>query len=84
MVLHGFGQKIQIFFVFSFLEKKSNENVFGDFLELTNNFLDSKNKKLKKSPNWDFYEGVTPWFWWKINYFSISFFLGNIGEENVF
>ena len=58
--------------------------MFGDILELKNNFLDSKNKKLKKSQNWDFYKGVPPWFWWKINYFSISFFFGNIGEENVF
>ena len=58
--------------------------MFGDILELKNNFLDYKNNKLKGSQNWDFFKGVTPWFSWKINYFSISFFFGNIGEENVF
>ena len=58
--------------------------MFGDILKLKNTFLDYKNKKLKKSQNWDFYKGVTPWFSRKINYFSISFFFGNIGEKNVF
>ena len=58
--------------------------MFGDILELKNNFLDYKNNKLKGSQNWDFYKGVTPLFSWKINYFSISFFFGNIGEKNVF
>ena len=55
--------------------------MFRDILELKNNFLDYKTNKLKKSQNWDFYKGVTPWFSWKINYFPISFFFGNIGEE---
>ena len=31
----------------------------------------------------DFSKGVNPWFWSKIGHFSI-FFLGNIGQKNVF
>ena len=26
----------------------------------------------------------SPWFWSKIGHFSIFFFLGNLGQENVF
>ena len=62
MVLHSFGPKIQFFFRLFTSGKKSKENVFGDILELKNNFLDYKNNKLKGSQNWDFYKGVTPLF----------------------
>ena len=34
--------------------------------------------------NCDFSKGVSPWFWSKIDHFSIFFFKGNIGKENVF
>ena len=34
--------------------------------------------------NCHFSKGVSPWFWWKIGHFSIVFFLGNIGQQNVF
>ena len=33
--------------------------------------------------NWHFSKGVNQWFWSKNGHFS-NFFLGNIGEENVF
>ena len=58
--------------------------MFYDILEGKNAFLDYNNKKFKKSKNWDFFERVRPWFWSKIHHFSIFFFLGNIGHENVF
>ena len=35
------------------------ENVFYDILERKNNFLGYKNKKFKKSKNWDFSKGLT-------------------------
>ena len=38
----------------------------------------------KKSKNWEFSKGVNPWFWSKKGHFSNFFFLGNIGQENVF
>ena len=47
-----------------------------------NVFLGYKNKKLKKSKNWLFSEGVNAWFWSKNGHFP-NFFLGNIGQENV-
>ena len=47
-------------------------------------FVSYKKKKFKKSKNCHFSKGVSPWFWSKIGHFSIFFFLGNIGQENVF
>ena len=44
--------------------------MFQDILDDRNAFLDYKNKKLKKSKNWDFSKGVSPWFWSKIGNFS--------------
>ena len=40
-------------------------------------------KNFKKSKNWHFSKGVNPWFCSKNGRFS-TFFLGNIGQENVF
>ena len=59
------------------------ENVFCDILERKNAFLGYKNKKFKKSKNWHFSNGDNPWFWSKHGHFP-TFFLGNIGQENVF
>ena len=60
------------------------EHVFYDILERRNAFLGYKNKKFKKSKNWHFSQGVNPWFWSKNGHFSNFFFLGTIGQENVF
>ena len=66
-----------------FLDNIGQENVFYDVLERKNSFLCYKNKKFKQSKNWHFFKGVNPWFRSKNGHFSI-FFLGNIGQENVF
>ena len=60
------------------------KNVFCDILERKNDFLDYKDKKLKKSKNSHFFKGVNPSFWSKHGHFSNFFSLGNIGQENVF
>ena len=67
-----------------FLGNIGLENVFYDILQGKNAFLFFKNKKFKKSKNWRFSKGVNPWFWSKNGHFSNFFFLGNIGQENVF
>ena len=72
------------FFQLFFLGDISQENVFYDILERKNAFLGYKNKKFKKSKNWHFSKGVNPWFWCKNGHFSNFFFLGIIGQENVF
>ena len=72
------------FFQLLFLGNIGQENVFYDILERKNAFLGYKNKKFKKSKNWHFSKGVNPWFWSKNGHFSNFFFLGNIGQENVF
>ena len=67
-----------------FLGNIGEENVFHDILKQKKPFLGYKNKKFKKSQNWHFSKGVNPWFWSKNDHFSKLFFLGNIGQENVF
>ena len=58
--------------------------MFYDIVERKNAFLGYKKKKFKKSKNGDYSSGVNPWFWSKNGHFSICFFLGNFGQENVF
>ena len=58
--------------------------MFYDILEQKNACLGYKNKKSKKWKNCHFSKVVSPWFWSKIGHFSTIFFLGNIGQENVF
>ena len=73
-------QSWPFFHVFIF-GNRGQESLFYDILERKNVF---KNKKLKKSRNWDFSKGVSPWFWSKIGHFCIFLVLGNMGHENVF
>ena len=72
-----------IFGIF-FLANIGQENVFYDILERKNAFLGYKNKTFKTSKNRHYSKGVNPWFWSKNGPFSNFFFLGNIGQENVF
>ena len=58
-------------------------NVFCDILERKNAFLDYKNKKFKKSKNWDFSKRINPWFRSKNGHFSY-FSLRNKSKEKVF
>ena len=81
---HGFGPKKSIFLTFFYPIYIGQENVFYDILQRKNSFLGYENKKFKKSKNWDFSKGVNPWFSSKNGHFSKLFFLGNIGQENVF
>ena len=73
-----------IFPIFFFLRNIGQENVFYDIVEEKNAFLPYRNKNFKKSKNSHFSKGVNPWFWSTNGHFSNLFFLGNIGQENVF
>ena len=73
-----------IFQTLFFFGKLGQKNVFYDILEQKNAFLSYKNKKFKKSKNWLFFKRVNPWLWSKNGHFSRVFFLGNIGQKNVF
>ena len=72
------------FFQFFFLGNIGQENVFYDILERKNAFLGHKNKKLKRQEIDIFPKGLTHGFGPKMSLFPTSFFLGNIGQENVF
>ena len=54
-------KNLKIFHVFIF-GKIKQENVCEDILGRKKAFLDSKIRKLKKSKNWDFSKGDSPWF----------------------
>ena len=72
------------FFQLFCLGNIGQENVFYDILERKNPFLHYKKNKIKKAKNWHFFKGINPWFWSKYGRFSNFFFLGNVGQENVF
>ena len=59
-----FSRKLAFLNLF-ILGKTGQKNVFHDIRERkkTNAFLDYKNKKLKKSKNWQFRKGASLWFW---------------------
>ena len=79
----GFAQKWPFFQLF-FLGSIRQEHVFYDILEGENAFLGYKNKKFQKPNNAIFRKGLTLGFGQEIAIFPVSFFLGNIGQENVF
>ena len=72
------------FFQLFFLGNIGKENIFYDILERKNVFLSYKNNKSKKSKNLRFSKGVNAWFCSKNGHFCNFFFIGNIGQENVF
>ena len=72
-------KKSPVFQIF-FLGNIGQEKVFYDILERKNVFLGHKNKKFKKSKYWHFSKGVLVQ---KCPFFQL-FFLGNIGQENIF
>ena len=69
-----FWSKNGHFLDFFFLDNLAQENILYDILERKNAFLGYKNKKFKKSKNWQFSKGVNPWFWSKNGHFSNFFF----------
>ena len=72
------------FFQLFFLGNIGLENVFYDILEQKNASLGYKSKKFKNSKDCHFSQGDNSWFCSKNGHFSNFFFLGNIGQENVF
>ena len=75
-------QKWPIFELF-FLGNIRQENVFYDILERKDTFLDYKERYFKQAKNWHFPKGLINGFGPKMADFP-TFFLGNIGQENVF
>ena len=76
-------QKRPFFQTFFFLQYRPAKCLLRYFTK-KNSFLGYKNKEFKKSKNWHFSKGVNPWFRSNNGYFSKLFFLGNIGQDNVF
>ena len=59
---------------FFFFGNLGQDNVFYDILQRRSVFLDYESKKFKKPKNWDFSQGVNPWFWCRNGHFSKFFF----------
>ena len=72
------------FFQLFFLSNLEKENVFHDNVERKNAFLRYKNKKVKKSKNWHFFERLNAWFWSKKGHFLKFLFIRNLRKENAF
>ena len=77
------GQKLPFFNLFFFLGNIGKENVFYDILQQKKAFLRYKNNKFKRRKMDIFPNGLTHSFGPKMAIFP-TFFLGNIGQENVF
>ena len=73
-----------MFPTFFFLDNIGLENVFYNILERKNAFLAIKTTSLKSRKIDIFLKGLTHGFSPKRAIFSTFFFLGNIGQENVF
>ena len=58
--------------------------MFYDIPEQENDFLRHKTRGSKSRNIGIFPKGINPWFWSKNSHSSNFFFLGNIGQENVF
>ena len=56
-----------------FLRNLGHKNIFYDILERKNALLGYKDKKFKKTKNWDFSKGINPGFWSKNGHFSQLF-----------
>ena len=80
---HGFGPKMAIFPTF-FLSNIGQKSVFYDTIKRKNAYLGYKNKKFQKSKNWHFSKGVNLCFLVQKWAFFQLFYLGNIGQKNVF
>ena len=78
-----FWSKKWLFFRPFFFLRQARKMSYTIFLERKNDFLCYKNKKFKKSKNWDFSKRVNTWFWYKNSHFSIIFFR-QYSQENVF
>ena len=72
------------FFQLFCLANIGQENVFYDILKRKKAFLGYKNKKVKKSKNWDFSKRVNSWFWSKNCNFSSFLFFRQYSPENMF
>ena len=72
------------FFQAFFLGNIAQENVFYYILERKNAILGYKNKKFKKSKKMTFFQRVQPMVLVQKELFLELFFLGHIGQENVF
>ena len=62
------------YFSYFFFGNIGQENVFEDILERNNAFLRYKNKKFKKSKNWNVSKEVNPWFLSKKSILPTFFF----------
>ena len=71
------------FFQLFFLGNVGLKIILYDILERKKAFLGYKNKKFKKSKNWEFSKGVNPFFLVQKWPFFQLFFFGNIGQENI-
>ena len=73
------------YFLHVFISRNiGQENVLHYVLERKNISLGYENKKFKKTKNWDFFKGVSLWFWSKIGHFCMFLFLAREARKMCF
>ena len=80
---YGFGPKMAIFPTFFFRQYTPGKCLLR-YSRTKKRLLGYKKKKFKKSKNLHFCKGDNQWFCSKNGHFCNFFFLGNLGQENVF
>ena len=83
-LVHGFCQKIDFFFISSFLSKETQKETFFDILDRKECFLNHKKKVLKNSKKSTFCKGVSLWFLSKNRPFSYKIFLEQKRKKETF
>ena len=85
-IVHGFDKKKFEIFPSSYFWQNQKGKCVWQYSRKKKKLLYTsyKKQKVKKSKNWHFSKGVTPWFWSKIWKISTFFIIGKIKQENVF
>ena len=55
--------------------------MFDNTLETKNALNKKKDEKLKKIEKWDFFKGVSPWFWSKMSNVAIFLFFAKYAQK---
>ena len=71
------------FFHLLYLSKIDREKVFADVLDKKEAFKDYKNNCLRKTQNWNFSKGVSPWFWSKFEILLTFRFMQNTPRKSI-
>ena len=68
-----FVENLKFIHLFIFVQNRPGKGV-KRYSRTKQGIPDYQNERVKKSKNWDFSKGVSPWFWSKLSKFSMFLF----------